>query len=204
MDRLDQLLDAATPLLRRAGDLLEEAGAPAEDPLWDQLRRVRLLPADAVTAVAALRPAALAEAVPELRSAARSCAGVAAALPPPGEWEGEAAETYDDLRRRVATHLAGDGDSLDERLEATADLADALHDWMSRSRDAVAAVLAEVLMSAEALTLQTSPVAHPPEPADLQAAVTVATHVLRTIADLYAEAEDLIHNSTHLTTPIPV
>ncbi|XVU25844.1 hypothetical protein ACQPZJ_01940 [Actinoplanes sp. CA-054009] len=204
MDRLDQLLDAARPLLLRVERVLDVAGAPAEHEIWPELRCVRLLPADAVTAVAELRPEALAEAVPQLRAAARSCAGAAADLPPPGEWEGEAAEAYDDLRRRVATHLAGAGDSLDERLEATADLAAALHDWMTRSRDTLAATLAEVLLSAEALTLQTSPAAEPPEPAEIGAAAAIAARVLRTIAGFSAEAEELMHNSTHLTSPIPV
>ncbi|SNY70823.1 hypothetical protein [Paractinoplanes atraurantiacus] len=210
MDHLDQVLEAATPLLRRAERVLDAAGAPAEHEIWQELRCVRLLPADAVEAVAALRPGALSEAVPELRSAARSCAGAAADLPPPGDWEGEAAEAYDDLRHRVAAHLAGADDSLDERLEATADLADALSDWMTRARDALAATLAEVLLSTEALTLQISPAAsppehpEPPEPAEIEAAAAVAAHVLRVIAGLYTEAEELMHNSTHLTKPIPV
>ncbi|XVV13077.1 hypothetical protein ACQP2X_01600 [Actinoplanes sp. CA-131856] len=204
MDRLDQLLDAAHPLLRRVEEVLDAAGAPAEHKIWQELRRVRLLPADAVAAVAALRPEALTRAVPSLRAAARSCAGAAADLPPPGEWEGEAAETYDDLRRRVATHLAGADDSLDERLEATADLTEALSDWMTRARDTVATALGEALLSAEALTLQTTPVTAPPGTAEIEAAATVAAHVLRTIAGLYTEAEELMHNSTHLTSPIPV
>ncbi|MFF5080659.1 hypothetical protein ACFY36_26700 [Actinoplanes sp. NPDC000266] len=204
MDRLSQVLDAARPLLRRVEQVLDAAGAPAEHEIWQELRRVRLLPADAVAAVDALRPEVLAETGPSLRAAARSCAGAAADLPPPGEWEGEAAEAYDDLRHRVATHLAGADDSLDERLEATADLASALHDWMTRVRDTLAATLAEALLSAEALTLQTTPTAAPPEAAEIEAAATVATHVLRTIAGLYTEAEELMHNSTHLTSPIPV
>ncbi|MEU8821977.1 hypothetical protein [Actinoplanes sp. NPDC048796] len=198
MDALYQVLDAALPLLRRVEQVLGDAGAPAEHKIWQELRRVRLLPVDAVEAVAALRPGALAETVPELRAGARACA--AADLPPPGVWEGEAAEAYDDLRRRVAVHLAGAADSLDERLEETADLTAALSDWMIRARDTVAATLADVLVSAEALTLQTAPATPRPE----TAAAAIAAHVLRTIADLYAEAEELMQNSTHLTHAVPV
>ncbi|GAA0521113.1 hypothetical protein Ade02nite_64810 [Paractinoplanes deccanensis] len=205
MDHLDQVLDAATPLLRRAEEVIDEAGAPAGHALWQQLRRVRLLPADAAHAVAALDPAALADAVPELRAAARSCVATAAGLPPPGgDWQGEAADTYDDLRRRVSGHLAGADDSLDERLEATADLAAALHDWMVRARESLAAALAEVLTSAEGLTLQTSSGAHPPDAASIEAAAAVTTHVLRAIADHYIEAEELMRESRPLTDPIPV
>jgi uncharacterized protein YukE len=202
MDSLDQVLDAASPLLRRAGELLDEAGAPAGHALWVQLRRVRLLPADAAQAVAALRPSVLAEAVPELRAAAQACAETAGSLPAPGDWQGEAAEAYDDLRHRVAAHLASGADSLDERLEATADLADALADWMTRARNALAVTLAEVLTSAEALTLRAT--TGPPGSPETEAAATVAVHVLRTIADNYEEAAELVHNSSHLTTPIPV
>ena len=204
MDRLDELMDAAGPLLRRAGEVLDEAGAPAGHPLWEQLRRVRVLPADAAQAVAALRPAAFAEVVPGLRAGAQTCAEIAAGLPAPGEWSGEAAETYDDLRRRSATHLAGGDDSLDERWTATADLADALQHWMIRTRTHLAAALADLLTSAEALTLTSSEGAPPPSMAEIRAAADVATLVLRTIADDYLRAEELLRDSAALAEPIPL
>lgn len=156
MDRLDEMLDVASPLLRRVDELLETAGAPPDHGLWAELRRVRLLPGDACRAVAALQPEAFADAVPELRADARACADTAADLPPPGDWTGAAAETYDDLRRRTAAQLGGGPDSLDERLEATADLAVALTEWMSRTRADLATSLALVLISADALTLTTA------------------------------------------------
>ncbi|GAB2613306.1 hypothetical protein Aab01nite_69390 [Paractinoplanes abujensis] len=202
MDRLDQVLDSAIPLLRRAEDVLELAGAPPGHPVWGHLRRVRLMPADAARAVAELRPAALAEAEPELRAGARVCAG-AAALPAPDEWEGEAADAYDDQRRRTAAHLSGGPDSLEERFEATADLAAALHDWMIRARDNLASTLADALTSAEALTL-TGPVSFPPTSAETVAAADLSAHVLRVIADDYAEAEDLLEGSRQLADPIPL
>ena len=204
MDRLDELLAAAGPLLRRAGEILDEAGAPAEHPLWEQLRRVRLLPADAAQAVAALRPEAFADIVPDLRAGARTCAEVAAALPAPDDWRGEAADAYDDLRRRYATHLSGADDSLDERWTATADLAAALQSWITRTRGHLAGSLAEVLTSAEAATLSAGGKARPPSMPEIRAAADVATHVLRTIADDYGEAEDLLRESAGLATPIPL
>ncbi|WP_127500098.1 hypothetical protein [Actinoplanes solisilvae] len=203
MDRLDQVLDAAIPLLRRAESVLDEAGAPSGHPVWEELRRVRLLPADAAHAVAGLRPSALAEAVPDLRAGARVCAGAASTLPPPGEWEGEAAEAYDDLRRRAVTHLSGDGDGLDERFEATADLAAALHDWMVSTRDNLAAVLAGVLTSAEAVTLG-APASFPPRPAEIRAAADLAAYVLSAVAADYSEAEELLRGSQDLAVPVPL
>ncbi len=203
MDRLDQVLDTATPLLRRAEEVLDAAGAPISHPVWENLRRVRLMPADAAHAVAELRPAALAEAVSELRADARLCSEAAAALPLPDEWEGEAAEAYDDLRRRVSAHLSGGNESLDERFEATADLAAALHDWMTRTRDNLAATLADVLISADALAL-TAPATYPPTAAEINAAADLSSHVLHTIATDYTEAEDLLHGSLALATPIPL
>ncbi|MGK5680394.1 hypothetical protein [Actinoplanes sp. URMC 104] len=203
MDRLDELLDAAAPLLRRAEDVLDSAGAPPGHPLWDDLRRVRLMPADAARAVAELRPSALAGAAPELRAGARVCAEVAGSLPPPDDWEGEAADAYEDLRRRTIRQLSGDHDSLEERFEATADLAAALHEWMTRTREGLASVLADVLTSAEAVTL-TAPAAFPPTADEVQAAADLAVYVLHAIAVDYAEAEDLLLGSQRLATPLPL
>ena len=62
-DRLDTLLDTVGPLLRRVDDVLSTGGAPPEHPVWREIRRVRLLPWDAVLAVAALRPDVMREAV---------------------------------------------------------------------------------------------------------------------------------------------
>ena len=129
-DRLDGVLSTAAPLLKRVDRVLAATGAPPGHELWPSLRRVRLLPWDAVRTVAALRPHDLAGAAPELRADARTFAGTAGALPPAGGWTGDAAEAYDAARDRVARHLGGGPDSLDERLEATADVSDALGEWM--------------------------------------------------------------------------
>jgi hypothetical protein len=206
MDRLDQVLATAGPLLRRVDDLLGTAGAPADHPVWGELRRVRLLPGAAARAVASLRPSAFDDAVPELRADARACVDAAAGLPPPGDWSGEAAEAYDDVRRRAAAELSGGEESLDERLEATADLAQALTDWMGETRSALAAALAAILASGEALTLSAHRAEPTPAPAaaETSAAADVAELILRTIADHYAEAFDLLRASRNLATPTPM
>lgn len=203
MDLLDQVMEAADPLLRRVDEVLSTTGAPAEHALWAELRRVRLLPGDAARAVGSLNPAALSGAVDALRSDARTCADTAADLPPPDTWTGEAAEAYDDLRRRTAAHLSGADDSLDERWEATADLARALADWMGAARSELAAVIAQVLTSAEAVTLTTTP----PRAATVtqaEAAAEVGVRVLRSVAASYAEADDLLRASAPLASVIPL
>jgi hypothetical protein len=198
MDRLDDLLSTAVPLLKRVDEVLETTGAPADHELWPSLRRVRLLPWDAVQAVAALRPGELADAAPELRADARSYAGVAESLPPPGTWSGDAAEAYDAARRHTADHLSGGPDSLDERLEASADLADALTDWMRQTRGDLATTLAEVMTSAEGLSLSVA--AGPTAPEDARAAADVAARVLERVADSYDVALELITGSADLST----
>ncbi|MEU4238853.1 hypothetical protein [Actinoplanes sp. NPDC026619] len=203
MDRLDEMLSVCGPLLDRVDDLLETSGAPEGHEVWRELRRVRLLPGPAVRAVAELRPAAFDDTVAELRSEARACAEAADELPSPGDWTGAAAEAYDTTRRRVADRLSGDDESLDERLEATADLAEALTDWMTKSRLDLAVALATALGSGEALTLAAAP-GSPPAESETDAAAAVATHVLRTIADNYADADDLLQGSAGLAEPLPM
>src|SRR4051794_16898680 len=107
MDAFDHVVATAAPMLRRVDELLSGVGAPPEHAVWSQVRRVRLLPGDAVRAVAGLRATDLADASPELRADARAYADIAAALPPPGPWTGDAAEAYDDARRRTAERLSG-------------------------------------------------------------------------------------------------
>jgi len=199
MDRLDQLLEAAAPLLRRVDEVLSTVGAPGGHEVWAELRRVRLLPGDAARAVASLRPSAILESLPKLRADARLCAGLADALPGPGAWSGEAADAYDQARLRVVDRLAGDPDSLAHRMEATADLGDALAGWMRRIRADLADALADVSLTTEASVLTGG--VHPPG-AEAAAAAAIGAVLLRTVADGYDHAEDLIDGSTDLQTPI--
>jgi methyl-accepting chemotaxis protein len=203
MEAFDHVVATAAPMLRRVDELLSGVGAPPEHAVWSQVRRVRLLPGDAVRAIAGLRATDLADASPELRADARACADIAAALPPPGTWTGDAAEAYDDARRRAAERLSGGAESLDERLEATADLADALVGWIAEARTEVAATLAEVLSSAEALSLSADEPADPAAAGQALAAAVVAERVLRTIADSYDHAADLLDSSVALATALP-
>jgi uncharacterized protein YukE len=195
MDALDEVMDTAGPLLRRVDELLSGLGAPPDHEVWTEMRRVRLLPGDAAQAVAALRTGELEQAAPELRADARGYAGIAEALPPPGVWTGDAADAYDAARRRTAEHLSGTADSLDERLEATADLADALVEWMDQTRSDLARTLAHVLGSAEALSLSSGAAIDPAATGEVIAAAEVGRRVLQTVGESYELAADLLHGS---------
>jgi hypothetical protein len=201
MDALDEVMDTAGPLLRRVDELLSNLGAPPDHEVWTAIRRVRLLPGDAAQAVAALRAGELHEAAPELRADARSYAGIAEALPPPGAWTGDAADAYDAARRRTAEHLSGATDSLEERLEATADLADALIEWMDQTRGDLARTLAHVLGSAEALSLSAATTIDPAASGEVIAAAEVGRRILQTVAESYELAADLLHGSADLASP---
>jgi hypothetical protein len=197
MDALDRIIGVAGPLLARVDEIVEYAGAPEHHPVWTELRRVRLLPGDAVDAVAALRPEAVDE--PALRSARESLAEVAAALPAAAGWDGPAADAY----RAHRDGLAAQVDDLAARAVATAELGAEMADWMRDARRDVAAVLADVLASAASVTLPATgagPVELLP-PAQLDAAAQVATIVLRTVGDAFAAAEPILDRSAELATP---
>jgi hypothetical protein len=199
LDQLDQLLAAADPLLNRVDEVLSAVGAPGGHDVWRELRRVRLLPGDAARAVAALHPKILREAGSELRADARVHADLADTLPLAVAWSGEAAEAYEAARRSAAERLNGGPDSLSARMEATAELAEALTGWMLRTRGELAAALAEVMLSIEAITL----LGGDGPPADQAAAsAAIGARLLRTIADSYDAAEDLLAGSVDLQTAI--
>jgi hypothetical protein len=207
MDRLDEIAAVAEPLLRRVDDMVTDQGAPAGHHLWAALRRVRLLPADAVRAVLRLRPAALDPVGPQLRRRSADHAELAASLPDPGGWTGDAAEAYDLARRRMAGHLGPGPESLAERLDTSADLGDALAQWMRRTRTEVAGALADVLVSAEAVVLSGAPPAgagaSPVSAAEVLAAADIAARVLRVVADAYDVVEDLLSGSVELLRASP-
>ncbi|AGZ38678.1 hypothetical protein [Actinoplanes friuliensis] len=197
MDRLDRILDTAAPLLRRIDAILAAGGAPPQHRVWAELRRVRLLPGDAVRSVAVLRPEELLDAAPELRADARAYVVLAASLPGPGEWAGAAADNYDRARSRAADHLSGTEQSLGARLDRTADLADNLIAWMQDTRDAVADALAQALSSTEAIALA----GDKPDLAsarELEAAADVAALLLAAVADGCVTATDLLHDTAEL------
>jgi hypothetical protein len=201
MDSLDRLLPLTDALLRRVDAMLEWGGAPAGHEVWHQIRRVRLLPGDAVQAVAALRPVELREASERLRRGSRDYAGIAGSLPGPSTWSGPAAEAYDRTRQHLAKHLSGTDQSLDERLAASATLADRLAEWMAATRGALAAALVEMLTSIESVRLS----GDEPDPSSLPdalAAAEIATVVLRAVADAYDAGQDLLFETTKLKRPL--
>ncbi|AGL13984.1 hypothetical protein [Actinoplanes sp. N902-109] len=200
MDHLDRLLAEAGPLLHRVDAVLSAGGAPAAHPVWHQLRRVRLLPADAVRTVAALRPGDLTDAPTGVRAAARTCATVADSLPGPADWSGPAADAYDESRRALAGHLSGSPDALEARLHATADLAESLLTWMRATRDQVAETLADVLVSTQAIALATDRT-DSSSPTQQEAAANIATRTLQTIGDAYDQAADLLYRARPLRDP---
>jgi hypothetical protein len=199
-DALDRLAGEAAPLLSRVDATLAGAGAPPDHPVWPLLRRVRGLPSDAVAAVASWRPEPLAQSTTPLRTLARRYAEVFDPLPAAAGWDGTAAEMFRLRLAALRSYVQGPGtDSLAGRLRATATYLDELGGWMTRSRRAVAAALADVLPSAEAVTLLTSttpagPAAALAGPAASPAGVAaarIAAHVLHPVATACEEARRL-------------
>ena len=129
MDALDRLAGPAHDLLSRVDDMLTRAGAPDDHPLWPLLRRLRVLPGDAVAAVAALHPAPLAA----TGSALRTLSSQYAQRPVRRDldaWQGPAAEAFaarwTTLSVYVEQGLAG-------RMADTAAYAEAVADWAGRT-----------------------------------------------------------------------
>jgi hypothetical protein len=182
VDALDRLAGPARDLLSRVDETLARAGAPPDHPLWPLLRRLGVLPGDAVAAVATLRPAPLAGAGPVLRTLSSQYAQPRG-MPP--DWQGPAAEVFTagwtNLSGYVEVGLAG-------RLAETASCAEAVVDWVGRTRLAVARVLAAVMTSAEAVTMGSGD-----EPTQVvRAAADIAARVLGVVADAYAQGDALL------------
>lgn len=216
MDALDRLEGPANDLLVRVDRALGRSGAPETHPIWPLLRRVGALPGAATSAVCGLRPAPLAAAAPSLRMLALGYAETSAVAGVPrvrgtrpgglhesvgvgggAGWEGRTAETFADQWGALCAHLAGVGESLSARLEATAAFADSLAAWMAHTRDALAAALARVLASAEAVMVVAEPagdgwITRPAAaPAALRACADVGAAVLAPIALAYERAGEL-------------
>jgi hypothetical protein len=203
MDALDRLVEPAGALLRRVEATLAAAGAPEDDPLWPLLRRLRLLPADAVAGVAGWRAAPLEGMLPGLRSLRGRYEQVGDAVPAWPAWEGAGAEMYAVRWAALRAHLAEPADpgpprgpasvvppgaeagTLAGRLGATIRFTEETADWVARSRRALADALAEVLGCAEAVTVTAGDAGAGP------AAARIATHVLGVVADLVDEGQHL-------------
>jgi hypothetical protein len=182
MDALDRLAGPALELLSRVDATLARAGAPRDHPLWPLLRRLRVLPADAVAAVVAVKPAPLSAAGPALRTLSRQYAQPRATPP---DWKGPAARAFTARWASLSAHVEH---GLAGRLAETASYADEVADWVSRTRLAVAGTLAVVLSSTEAVAIGSGA-----ESAEVaRAAADIASRVLGTIAHAYAQADALV------------
>ncbi|SCL37505.1 hypothetical protein GA0074692_4691 [Micromonospora pallida] len=207
MDRLDRLTEPGLDLLGRVDTLLA-AGVPEGHPVWPLLRRMRALPGEAVRTFLDLHPAPLAEAGRAVRQLVRRYDDACAALTDQAAWSGPAASAYGEVRAELLRHLDEGPDSLVGRLESTAGYADALADWTERSRLALARTLADVLGSAEAVTVVTATgggqagaggsgsgqagAAGPGGGASARAAAEIAARVLAVLSVAYDGAETLL------------
>jgi len=183
MDALDHVADAAADLLTRVESILVRAGAPAGHPVWPLLRRVRALPAEAVGAVVALRPAALTAAASALAPLAEAYQLTGESAARPVAWTGPAADAF----AAQARALAATDRELARSVRATIGYAEAVTGWAAQSRGALAQTLATVLTSAEAVTVRTARAT----PEAIGAAAAIAARVLATVAEAYDRAEAL-------------
>ncbi|WCN81955.1 hypothetical protein [Micromonospora sp. LH3U1] len=196
MDALDRLAEPGLNLLRRV-DALIAAGVPEGHRVWPLLRRMQVLPGDAVRGFLDLHPAPLAGAGHAVRRLVRGYDDVSATLTDSVLWSGPAATAYGQQRAALLRHLDEGPDSLVGRLESTAGYADALADWVEGSRLALARTLADVLRSAEAVAVvaatatgvSTRPGPVGPGVAD---AAEIAARVLAVLCVAYDGAETLL------------
>jgi hypothetical protein len=195
-DPLARLEPVARPLLAEVDRALATLGAPGGHPVWSALRRVGVTPADAVATIAGWDPSSLRAAGQSLRQQAQAYA----ALPSTAGsgWTGPAASAYAAHAAALTTHVAGGAESMAGRLTETAEYADAVANWYERGRSTVAAALAEVLTSAQAIAVRTSTVAASVSPvasvspaASVSAAADIASHLLDAVAGVIAAGEEL-------------
>ncbi|MEU4554048.1 hypothetical protein EV382_5529 [Micromonospora violae] len=196
MDALDRLAEPGLDLLRRV-DTLIAAGVPEGHRVWPLLRRMQVLPGDAVRSFLDLHPVPLASAGHAVRRLVRGYDDVSAALTDAVLWSGPAATAYGQERAALLRHLDEGPDSLVGRLESTAGYADALADWVEGSRLALARTLADVLRSAEAVAVVAAtangPATRPgPVGPGVADAAEIAARVLAVLCVAYDGAETLL------------
>lgn len=206
MDALDRVIAPATELLASVDEQLVDGGVPDHHPIWPLLRRLHALPGDAVAWVAGLRPTPLAVAAEEVHALSGEYTEAHATLAGGSGWQGSAANAFHTRRAALARQLADGPESLTGRLTATADYAQALAVWVADGRIALARTLAEVLGSAEAVTVlagtadtPAGPTATVPSrprsvtsPGSVLAAATIGARVLATVAELHTAGEALL------------
>ncbi|SCL24705.1 hypothetical protein GA0070616_2966 [Micromonospora nigra] len=197
MDALDRLAEPGLDLLGRV-DALLAAGAPEGHRVWPLLRRMQVLPGEAVRAFLDLRAAPLTAAGHAVRRQVRGYDDAGAALTDQLLWSGPAAEAYGRARASLLHHFDEGPESLVGRLESTAGYADALADWVEGSRLALARALADVLGSADAVAVVAATSARGPgDPAapsttGAPQAAEIAARVLAVLCVAYDGAETLL------------
>jgi hypothetical protein len=198
MDALARLEPVAHDLMRRVDGSLVTLGAPPEHAVWPLLRRLGATPADAVAFFVGVDEGSLRAAAASLRDRAEAYEAAEVPIAPP--WRGAAGEAFGAYAADLRGHLAGGPgrgeDSMAARLRATATCMDDVADWCRRSRDGLARTLAEILASAQAVTVQSHP-----DLADLAAvrvpvtavaaAADIGARVLTAAAEAVAEGEAL-------------
>ncbi|MFI6763337.1 hypothetical protein ACIBF5_29810 [Micromonospora sp. NPDC050417] len=203
MDPLDHLAGSAADLLGRVDDLLAAAGAPDDHRIWPLLRRLRALPGAVLGEVLALRPAPLTAAGHAVRAQIEEYVHARQYLTGDDPWQGAGARAYAAHRDALAAYLDGDrSESLTGRLDATVSYADAVADWMVRTRYALARTLAEVLGSAEAVAVVTAGRGGDPGVAG-PAAAEIGARVLATAAEAEEQARALLHQWSEALAELP-
>lgn len=192
MDPFDHLAGPAANLLGRVDDLLVHDGAPEDHRIWLLLRRLGVLPGEAVEALVALRPAPLAAAGTDVREVVREYDDVCSAIGPGGGWEGAGAQAFAAQRAALMAHLSGDPESLGGRLDATASYLAAVADWTTWCRAALARTLAGVLGSAEAVAVVAQGGPGGGATCGAVAAAEIGARVLATVAEAYDRGEILV------------
>ncbi|WP_320068209.1 hypothetical protein [Micromonospora sp. RTGN7] len=191
MDALDRLAEPGLELLGRVDTLLAD-GAPEGHRLWPLLRRMQVLPGDAVRGFLDLHPAPLTDAGHAVRALVRGYDEVCRTLTDPVAWSGPAASAYGQARSTLLRHLDEGPESLVGRLESTAGYADALADWVEGSRLALARALADVLGSTEAVRVRAAAPGTEAGGVGLLAAADIAYRVLSMLGVAYDGAETLL------------
>jgi hypothetical protein len=157
-DLLDRIEPVARPLLSRVDAALIAHGAPAGHPIWDLLRRLGGTPGDAVAFVAGLDPTPLRSAGREVTEQISRYA--AAPIPSRIPWSGASGEAYAPVAAALEAHLGSpEGDeaqTMTGQLRATASYVDDVAAWVGTARASMAAALADVLGSSQALSVRTT------------------------------------------------
>jgi hypothetical protein len=176
MDALIRVRAASDDLLAQVDATLAHHGAPEGHDIWALLRRHGLLPGDALATAAHWLPPVLEGRAALLRRQSEAQAQSAATLAREAAlsgWEGDAAAAFHTRLGDVCRDLA----EMEDASARLADCLDELADWLAGARHVLARLLADALLSAEAVTLAIPPPLTAPT-TRAQAAATIGASVL--------------------------